>query len=93
MGPIGKALGMGKKPMLGAEEEDGEYSSPSLDETEEVEAPADDVPPEFASLYQEYSDAPSAKGLYDLIEACKGSDEAEKPGGLALILGGKGKKP
>lgn len=91
MGPMGKALGMGKKPMPMDDEE--EYSEPVDNAEEESDEGEDsDVPPDFAALYADYEEAPSAKGLYDLIEACKGGGEAEKPGGLALILGGKEKK-
>jgi hypothetical protein len=88
---MGKALGMGKKPMMGADEEEGEdYASPA-EEAPEEEAEGD-VPPDFAALYSDYEEAPSAKGLYDLIKSCEGMSGPEKPGGLALILGGKGKK-
>lgn len=89
MGPMGKALGMGKKPMPSDGEED--YSAPD-DSAEGDSEEGGDVPPDFEALYADYADAPSAKGLYDLIKSCEGGGEAEKPGGLALILGGKGKK-
>lgn len=92
MGPLGKSLGMAKKPLLGEDEEEGEdYSSPPLDMDDEAEEPASDLPAGFDAAFEEYSAAPTAQGLYDLIEMCKGGG-AEKPGGLALILGGKGKK-
>ena len=86
MGPMGKALGMGK-PMSRVDEEEGDYEEPLEEEESEGS-----VPPDFEALYSEYAESPTAKGLYDLIEACKGGGESEKPGGLALILGGKGKK-
>jgi len=88
MGPMGKALGMGKKPMLGAEEEEGDYAEPM----EEEEEPASELPAGFDSAFAEFQEAPSAQGLYDLIEMCKSGGGAEKSPGLALILGGKGKK-
>ncbi len=88
MGPMGKALGMGKKPapMMSGDEE--EYSEP-VDDAEEESEDGGDVPPDFEALYADYEEAPSAKALYDLIKSCEGGGEAEKPGGLALILGGK----
>jgi len=90
MGPMGKALGMGSKPMLGSDEEEGDsYESPMAEEEET----ASTLPAGFEAAFDEYTEAPSAQGLYDLIELCKSGGDDEKPGGLALILGGKGKKP
>lgn len=86
MGPMGKALGMGKRPMPSDDEE--EYSEP-VDNAEEESEEGGDVPPDFEALYADYEEAPSAKALYDLIKSCEGGGESEKPGGLALILGGK----
>ena len=86
MGPMGKALGMSSKPTLGAGEEEDESYEPT-----EEEEPESELPPGFEASFEEYSSAPTAQGLYDLIEMCK-SGGGEKPGGLALILGGKGKK-
>ena len=95
MGPIGKALGMGAKksmPMMGDDEEEGEdYSSPSSDPLAETEEETSSVPPEFQSAYEEWEASPSVETTYRMIEACK-SGGGEKPGGLELILGGKGKK-
>jgi len=91
MGPMGKALGMGKKPMMGADEEEGEdYASPT-EEAPEEEAEGD-MPPDFEAAYADYEADPSASTMYAMIQACHGASEPEKPGGLALILGGKGKK-
>lgn len=86
MASLGSMLG--KMPM-GPEEEDEEGMMPSspMDEEEPAES---DVPPDFQAAFDEYSEAPTAKGLYDLIELCKGGGGG-KPD-LALILGGKGKK-
>lgn len=97
MGPMGKALGMGKKPMFSADEEEGEdYSSPESDPLEDMgeeEEPEGDVPPEFQSAYDEWEAAPSAATTYAMIEACKGGGSSSgKPGILALISGGKGRK-
>lgn len=90
MGPMGKALGMGSKPMLGASEEGGEdYSSPTEEAPEEESE--GDVPPDFQAAYDDYMDSPSASSMYAMIEACK-SGGSDKSPGLALILGGKGKK-
>ncbi len=90
MGPMGKALGMGKKPMMGADEEEGEeYASPETDPLEEVEEPESTLPAGFESAFDEYSEAPSAQGLYDLIELCQGGKSGSP--GLSLILGGKKK--
>lgn len=58
---------------------------------EDEDDPEDDsVPPEFESAYDEYEQNPSAATAYRMIEACKGSGGG---GGLALLLGPKGKKP
>jgi len=90
MGPMGKALGMGKKPMMGADEEEGEdYASPD-EEAPEEEAEGD-VPPDFQSAYDDYEQDPSAKTMYAMIQACEGMDEKKAPG-LEVILGGKAKK-
>ncbi len=56
---------------------------------DEGDAEDDSVPPEFESAYDEYEAAPSAATAYRMIEACKGSGSG---GGLALLLGPKGKK-
>ena len=85
-GSYGKSLGMGKGLMDDPEEESTEPMA--MGEEEETEE-GGDVPPDFLAAYEEYEAAPSAKTLYDAIEACKSGKE---PGGLALILGGKGKK-
>jgi hypothetical protein len=89
MGPLGKAIGAGagKSPALGLEEDEQleEYSP------EAEEEPESDLPPGFDAAFEEYSAAPTAQGLYDLIELCK-SGGGKSPG-LELILGGKGKKP
>lgn len=87
MGPMGKTLGMGSSPMSGVEEEEIEYESPMAEEE-----PGSELPPGFDSAFAEFQEAPTAQGLYDLIEMCKSGGES-KPSGLALILGGKGKKP
>ena len=94
MGPLGKSLGMGKKPMMGMDEEEGDYADPMADPMAEepTEEPEGDVPPDFAAQYEEFSAAPSAKGLYDLIKAsAEGGGSSSKPD-LALILGGKGRQ-
>jgi len=88
MGPMGKALGMGAKPMLGSDDEDDSYESPMAEEEES----ASELPAGFDSAFADFQEAPSAQGLYDLIEMCKSGGDS-KPSGLALILGGKGKKP
>jgi len=90
IGPMGKALGMGSKPMPGADEEEGDSYTPP--EAEEETAGAE-LPPGFESAYADFTEAPSAQGLYDLIELCKSGGESDEPGGLSLILGGKGKEP
>ena len=88
MGPMGKALGLGSKPTLGADEEEGESYEPT-----EEEEPESELPPGFEASFEEYSSAPTAQGLYDLIEMCKGGGAPKKPGGLlALISGGKDKE-
>jgi len=95
MGPMGKALGMGKMPMSGADEGDSEDYSSESDPTEEVgeeKEPESDVPPDFQAAYDEWEADPSAATTYAMIEACKGAGSSSKPGILALISGGKGKK-
>jgi hypothetical protein len=96
MGPMGKALGMGKKPMFGADEEEGEeYSSESdpLEDMGDEDEPETDVPPDFQAAYDEWEAAPTAATTYAMIEACKsGGSSSGKPGILALVSGGKGKK-
>ena len=87
MGPMGKTLGLGSAPSPGVEEEKTEYASPMAEEE-----PASELPAGFDSAFAEFQEAPTAQGLYDLIEMCKSGGES-KPSGLALILGGKGKKP
>lgn len=92
MASLGAMLGSkGKMPMMGADEEEGEdYASPE-EEAPEEEAEGE-VPPDFQAAYDEYTEMPSASSMYRMIEACKGGSSSGKPGGLALIFGGKGKK-
>lgn len=89
MGPFGKSLGaMGKMgKMAEADESEGPMEDMDMEEPEDTSG----VPPEFQSAYDEYTESPTAETMYAMIEACKAGGES-KPGGLALILGGKGKK-
>lgn len=93
LGPLGKSLGIAKKspmPMMGDDEEEGEdYASPE-EEAPEEEAEST-LPAGFDSAFEEFQAAPTAQGLYDMIKMCESGGD-DKPGGLALILGGKGKK-
>lgn len=92
MGPLGKSLGMGKRPAYDDEEEEGDGLGDGLSMSEEPAESESSVPPDFQSAYDDYMQTPSAESMYAMIEACK-SGGGEKSPGLALILGGKGKKP
>ncbi len=87
-GSYGKSLGLGKG-MMDEDEESEPVDPMAMGEEEETED-GGDVPPDFQAAYDDYMESPTAKSMYDMIEACKAG--GEKPGGLALILGGKGKK-
>ena len=91
MASLGAMLGSkGKSLPMGDDEEEGDYEEPMGGD----EAPEDagGVPPDFQAAYDEYMKTPSAQGMYDMIEACKGGSPSGSPGLLAII-GGKGKKP
>ena len=85
-GAYGKSLGMGKGMMDSPEEETTE---PVDNAEEEGTEEGGDVPPDFQAAFDDWEADPSAQNMYQMIESCKSGKE---PGGLALILGGKGKK-
>ncbi len=78
--------GSGSKSKLPPPSEDDD----DMDADEDTDEPGDEeLPPEFESAYDEYSENPSAQTAYRMIEACKGGGGGS---GLALLLGPKGKK-
>lgn len=88
MASLGSQLG--KMPMGPEEDEDSMMpSSPMDEEAPEAES---DVPPDFQAAYEDWELEPSPSTMYAMIEACKAGGGGGKPD-LALILGGKGKKP
>ena len=57
-------------------------------EEDEAEEGDDKLPPGFEAAYDEYESNPSAETFWRAVEACTEG----KGGGLAILLGGKGKK-
>lgn len=65
---------------------EGSDAPPEAQEPDEEES---EYPPEYMEAYEEWELAPSAKTFWRAVEACTSAGEG---GGLAILLGDKGKK-
>lgn len=70
---------------------------PMMDEEPEGDEPemGEDEPeysPEYMAAYDEYETAPSAETFWRAVEACVAETGKGGGGGLAILLGPKGKK-
>lgn len=76
--------------LKGLYDDAGKSPASDMDADEDEDQPGDEkLPPDFEAAYDEYEKDPSAMTFWRAVEACA---EHKSGGGLAILIGGKGKK-